>query len=229
MREPVPDFAGDLVRYLDLDPRSENFETRSRIINGAFDELRELIYDEDYDRIIIAGHSLGSVIAHDALNRVIQSMNAGVLDEKKAAKIIGLVTFGSPLDKIALFFREHVDSSREVQRQVLSDLHGFRARPIEAKPDTNRQIHFKMSSPIKNPMNNIRWLNFHHKKDLVSGRLDLYLLDGQKFQHLKPDGNILIKKDVPRLAAHGCYWGSHLGEKKGTDQMQKTIVAEFFG
>ena len=43
MKEPVPDFIGDAVRYLDLDPRSEHHETRRRIINGALDELRELM------------------------------------------------------------------------------------------------------------------------------------------------------------------------------------------
>ena len=39
----------------------------------------------------------------------------------------------------------------------------------------------------------------------------------------------MIEKDFSRFTAHGCYWGSHQGEKKGTDQMQKTIVEEFFG
>ena len=53
MKEPVPDFVGDVVRYLDLDPRSERFEIRRRIINGAVQELKVLLSDSEYDKIII--------------------------------------------------------------------------------------------------------------------------------------------------------------------------------
>lgn len=258
MKADAPDFIGDLVRYLDLDPRSERFETRRRIINGALEELRALIKDDRYDQIIIAGHSLGSVIAYDALNRVIQEINAQKITvnkgkgsvgqeqqiqwitEGEANRITGLITFGSPLDKIACFFRQSVKENKIVQRQVLANLHGFRARSLEKdkkdkfankddKPEDTLEI--IIETPMKFKLNKTRWLNFYHTQDLISGRLDLYDLKNQPFQHLEikdNDGNIPIKEDFGKSLAHGCYWGEHRGKGKGTNEMYQVIIKEFF-
>ncbi len=258
MKEAAPDSIGDLVRYLDLDPRSERFETRRRIINGALEELRALIKDDRYDQIIIAGHSLGSVIAYDALNRVIQEINAEKIigDEAKdrvnqeanvkwitedeASKITGLVTFGSPLDKIACFFRQRIKDDKEVQRQVLANLHGFRARSLEkdkkdkfANKDDKLEgtLEIIIDTPMKFKLNKTRWLNFYHNQDLISGRLDLYDLKNQPFQHLEikdNDGNIRIKEDFGKSLAHVCYLGEHRGKGKGTNEMYQVIIKEFF-
>ena len=228
----VKEFAGDLVRYLDLDPRSEHYETRQIIINGALDELRALTKGNRYNQIIIAGHSLGSVIAYDALNRLIQDTNAKRMSEKEAEKIIGLVTFGSPLDKIALFFREHVKEGKEIQRQILANMHGFKTREyslVEGEPEID------IGTPMNFNLPETRWLNFYHTRDLVSGRLDLYNLEKQRLHHPgSEDGNILIdenddkKKKISRMAAHSYYWGAHLGEGKGTNKMYEVILEEFF-
>lgn len=222
------DFIGDVVGYLDLDPRSEHYQTRQEIISGAVAELRALMAD-DYDEIIIAGHSLGSVIAYDTLNRIIQGTNAGTIKEEEASKIVGLVTFGSPLDKIAFFFRERVEGAKEVQRQILANLHGFRTRSLvedeEGKPN------IKIESPMHFGLPEIRWLNFYHPKDLISGRLDLYDLKSPpplRVKGKKEDGNILVEAKIGRTAAHSCYWGEHLGKDKGTNQMYRDIIHEFF-
>lgn len=233
MKEPVPDFIGDLVRYLDLDPRSEHHETRRRIIDGALDELRELMAD-DYDRIIVVGHSLGSVIAYDVLNRVIQETNvvqkgqAIRITKTKAEKITALVTCGSPLDKIAFFFRERVAQDKKVQHQVLSNLHGFRTLTI---PEDRSEI--DIGNPMAFKMNDTLWLNFYHPEDLISGKLDFYDLRNQSFQHLAySDGNIEIQEYFNKLRAHSCYWGEHQGrdegKRKGTNQMYEDIIKEFF-
>ena len=42
------------------------------------------------------------------------------------------------------------------------------------------------------------------------------------------DGNIVIDADIPRLAAHSCYWGKHRGQDKGTNKMHEVIIEEFF-
>lgn len=223
-------FVGDLVGYLDLDPRSEHFETRRKILNGALDELRELMKAKDdngkdeYKEIIVAGHSLGSVIAYDALNRIIQETNAGRLEESEAEKIVGLVTFGSPLDKIALFFRERVEKEKEVQRQILTNLHGFRTLSmVEDKPSID------IGTPMEFRLKETRWLNFYHTRDLISGKLDLYDLKDQQLQHLESkDGNIRIDADISMIAAHSCYWGEDKDKDKGTNQMHEDIITEFF-
>ncbi|MFC1920198.1 hypothetical protein ACFLYQ_00555 [Chloroflexota bacterium] len=253
VKEPVPDFAGDLVRYLDLDPRSERFEIRRKIINGAVEELRALLKDDSYDRVIIAGHSLGSVIGYDALNRVIQEVstkvktgakNTGQITKGEAGKIKGFISFGSPLDKIALFFRQHVKESKQIQKQVLEHLRGFRVAPMEEdKPGAKDKSEIKLKFNIDNPIGadwdkSIRWLNFYHKMDMISGKLDLYNLKDQVLEHQKAkvaasemaeyDGNIEITDDFKLSVAHGCYWGAYLGANKGTNQMHETIIEEFF-
>jgi hypothetical protein len=213
-------FAGDLVRYLDLDPRSERFDTRQKIQNGALEAIYGLIKDsksnDQYKNYIVAGHSLGSVISYDALNMVISETNAGRIKESEAEKITGLVTFGSPLDKIALFFREHINKGKDVQRQVLANLHGFRS--ISFADDSPA---ISVEPALKFRLEKTHWMNFYHHNDLVSGKLDLY--------DLKDDDNIRITDDtIPISAAHGCYWGAYQSNGKGTNQMYEKIIEEFF-
>ncbi len=238
-KEPVPDFIGDLVRYLNLDPRSEHYETRRRIINGALDELIELMKDKQYKNIIVAGHSLGSVIAYDVLNRVVQEINAEdtqtvrMISPEEAEKITGFVTFGSPLDKIAFFFHERVEDEKSVQRQVLSNLHAFKTFPLlEDKGSID------IGNPMKFQMESTRWLNFYHPEDLISGYLDFYDIKHQSFKKLKrTDGNIEIEEDFGKLKAHSCYWGGQQAstedkdikkKERVTNQMYEEIIKEFF-
>jgi hypothetical protein len=191
--------------------------------------------DNDYDQIIIAGHSLGSVIAYDTLNRIILQINAGMIDQKKAEKIKGLVTFGSPLDKIAFFFGENVTPKEKIRRKILADTHTFRTISLlDDKSDIDKPDPFWVFPEV-------RWLNFWHPKDFISGKLDLYDLSKVQPKYvgtLKEDGtkegNIKIDAKMKFLAAHGCYWGVPQGKEKekeknkATTQMQKAIIDEFF-
>lgn len=219
-------FMGDLVRYLDMDPRSTHHDTRQKILNGAVEEVRALVED-DYDRIIIAGHSLGSVIALDTVDRLIQHVNAGRISRENAEKITGLVTFGSPIDKIAFFFREYIEPEKQIQRKIITDIHTFRSRSL-----------LSLTEEIKDPdpfyiLPEVRWLNFWHPKDLISGKLDLYDLSIVPPRHAGTrnadgtlDGNIRITMEGKFLSAHGCYWGRRGG--KGTGQMYEALIQEFF-
>lgn len=60
-------YVGDAARYLRSDPG--NVEARQRIRAGGVDLLRKLHDTGDYDRIVVVGHSLGSVIAYDMLTQ----------------------------------------------------------------------------------------------------------------------------------------------------------------
>ncbi|UCD09431.1 MAG: hypothetical protein JSU79_01965 [Dehalococcoidales bacterium] len=221
-------FLGDVVRYLDMDPRSMYYQTRQTIINGAVDELCSLIEpDEEYEQVIVAGHSLGSVIAYDTLNRIVLQSSAGMISNVNTEKIKGLITFGSPLDKIAFFFREYVDDTKQIQRKMIEDTHSFRAVSLlDTDPGIQNPNPFYV-------LPNLIWLNFYHLNDLVSGKLDLYDLSavpGQKAGTVDKEGNlngnIRIEKDVKKSKAHGCYWGAK--HDSGTGEMQETIIKEFF-
>jgi len=39
---------------------------------------------------------------------------------------------------------------------------------------------------------------------------------------------IEITGHFSKLRAHSCYWGEHLREKKGTNEMYEVIIKEFF-
>jgi hypothetical protein len=58
--------AGDAARY--LSPTPENVEARQKIREAGVDLLKQLHASGRYDRIVVVGHSLGSVIGYDVLN-----------------------------------------------------------------------------------------------------------------------------------------------------------------
>lgn len=58
--------AGDAARY--LTPAPSNIGARKRIRTAGLRLLKALHEDEAYDRIIIAGHSLGTVVGYDILS-----------------------------------------------------------------------------------------------------------------------------------------------------------------
>lgn len=58
-------YLADAAKYLSNHP--DNISARERVRSGAIKLLRDLNESEDYDRILVVGHSLGSVIGSDAL------------------------------------------------------------------------------------------------------------------------------------------------------------------
>lgn len=106
-----------------------------------------------YERVIIVGHSLGTLIAYDLLNAAL------VLDETLRQRLQvqertrALVTFGSPLDKTAYIFhfKQPKNSLRAVLRASVQPL----TRSIAA-----RQA--------------IGWANIYSPADFISGRLQFY-------------------------------------------------------
>lgn len=61
----VRSYAGDAAMY--LSPRPENIEARQKIRAAGLDLLDKIAKSGRYDRIIVVGHSLGSVIGYDIL------------------------------------------------------------------------------------------------------------------------------------------------------------------
>ncbi|MBT1698401.1 hypothetical protein KK083_16040 [Fulvivirgaceae bacterium PWU4] len=58
-------FLGDAARYTYASP--ENIEERGKIRKGGIDLLHQLHVSKKYTRIVLVGHSLGSMIAYDML------------------------------------------------------------------------------------------------------------------------------------------------------------------
>lgn len=191
LRTTLIDFIGDIVIYTSTDMKSQFYTVRKQILDGAVEELKALLQDKCYRRILIVGHSLGSVIGFDALNRINHEMNTGSIATRLASRITGFVTFGSPLDKIAFFFREHTPDDEYLRRQILTHYHSFKAKPLSEQQNPR-----ELSNPFTEYLDHVHWVNFWDAEDKVSGHLDFY----------RVDENVQLKMKKGELHAHGGYW-----------------------
>jgi hypothetical protein len=187
-------YLGDIALYTTADENSEYFRTRSEILSNATALVREICESGKYSAVYLAGHSLGSVIAYDTVNRYIRDVRAGTPPDTAAAglaRIRGLLTFGSPLDAVYYFFRAEVGPIEPVRAQILSSLHGFRKQPSGRLYDE-----FTLAPYVVPDLPECAWLNVWSRVDLVSRRLVFYKVDRQEHR-LYPWNP---------LRAHLAYW-----------------------
>jgi hypothetical protein len=192
-------YAGGVALYVTSDTSSEFHRTREAIKEAASRLLRGLLlHGEDdpdgaesagYDRIVLVGHSLGSVIAYDALNRISREHRAeGTRRALPLGKIQGLLTMGSPLDKVAYFFREQVGDEHAVHAQLLSFLHPTKRR--SSRRDDGPYV----LEPYGVPFGRLRWTHLHATSDPLSDPLVFYDVDRR------------VTRNYPLWNAHGAYW-----------------------
>lgn len=190
---------GDIAVYVQTDKKAADFPVRQSIIADATEAILALVHDDQYDRVIVAGHSLGSVIAYDALGRINKS---APLTQGHASKL-RLVTFGSPLDKIYFFFRKQdeqlgFDPDKFVQpilrSQIIQNQHGLKRKPDPSLDDLAAAM--ALENKTASCLEDIEWLNFYNCYDPVSGELDAY-----------DTKNIPVEmKGATLLNAHTSYW-----------------------
>jgi hypothetical protein len=199
------DYVGDVAVYVNSDQFASSFAARAQILDECTATLTRLLQERTvaddptsqyvYDRVLIAGHSLGSVIAYDMLNELLdrtRSSSARMQSIQPAdlAKLRGLVTFGCPLNKIFYFFREQLPPVQAVHRQLLDVLHGFRvmsalktyggpnSAPMSVNPDPRwTAAEIALASGF-------RWINAFALADPVSGRLSFYDLQSDANQKI---------------------------------------------
>ncbi len=193
-------YVADVAVYTNMDAKSKSYVTRNAILDGSTAALKMLLTSPNYDRVILAGHSLGSVIAYDTINDLLSERNATPLAPPdtpdpylalpQLQKLTGLVTFGCPLDKIYYFFREHVKRDQAIRAQILSMLHSFRKKP-SGRDYGEFTFNYRFGQ-----LDDLIWLNAWAKMDFVSADLQFYFVDNQReFPYA-----------VPALA-HLSYWG----------------------
>ena len=176
---------GDITIYNTVDQKCKFYRIRQEILNGAVKAIRYLIEPDktnsekpNYGKVLIAGHSLGSQVSYDAINRLIHLANANELegfenDTDKLSKVMcGLVTFGSPLDKIAFFLRENVPANQYIRLQLLNNFHSFKQR--DWVPEAGKAWLYPIKPVFKRLLEEMTWINFFDKRDYVSGSLDYY-------------------------------------------------------
>lgn len=192
-------FMGDVAAYVSSHTVNRFSDVRNRI-KAVGREVAQAVYCEKdaatgkpmYDYVLVVGHSLGSVVAYDTLGRMLNEETEvkGVSVEKRT---LGLVTFGSPLDKTAFIFRTQIRDA-EV-REALAAVNQPLIQPAHA---SGRQI---------------RWINLHSPMDPVSGGLDFYdpaLTDTDvPAEHRRVENYVDPDANLPAVA-HVQYWNNPL-------------------
>jgi len=189
--------AGDVVVYNTRDPKAELYALRKKILGGAVDAVRYLVEPAAgpngntlrYDRVVIAGHSLGSQVAFDAVNRlthlIIEDELNGVSPEgdllladnggRKIDDVLGgLVTFGCPLDKIAFFLRERAKEEAYLRAQMLEHFHAFKQKEWDTSAGGGAAPFVLENTLLPKLFEEIPWSNYYDAQDPVSGHLDYY-------------------------------------------------------
>lgn len=170
---PLVNLVGDITLYSITDPKSPYQKIRQQILRECLTLLKAILKDKqaNYDQVIVVGHSLGSCIAYDTLNLL--CIEASLTPDNGKSlfidKLRGLITFGSPLDKIAFFFREVAREGQYIRQRILEHLNSFR---VKAK--LLQQNSYFTNNPVICNLEQIRWLNYYHLKDPISGNLDYY-------------------------------------------------------
>lgn len=186
-------YIGDVVAYTSTDRKAYLFNVRQSILRNSRLMLESILENREYGSVIIASHSLGTVVGYDTLNRIHKLPKK----EKYFDKIKGFITFGSPLDKIAFYFREHIAEDARIRLQMINNLHSF--KKVEMKYpgiDIDASDHQKVVDNTSNNLENVKWINFFDSNDPVSGNLDLF----------KVEKNHKLDMDKPFGVSHLEYW-----------------------
>jgi len=206
-------YVGDVVVYTSMDRKAIHNTIRSKIINQARMEIESILKNEVYGSIFVAGHSLGSVVAYDVLNRLhTMPMDDSNAEKWKTSlnKVKGIITFGSPLDKIAFFFRHQVEKKQHIRRQMLNNLHSFKkSKPRDPDFDPGVTDFVAVKDEVGKNIDHAKWVNYFHRLDPVSGELDLYDVDE----------NVPCKFESSFGIAHIKYWEY--------DEMYTNIVGQY--
>lgn len=193
-------YMGDVAIYIDSYKVDKFHKVRDEIKRQAYQTACAIygarISDADptvfaYDRILMIGHSLGSVVAYDSLNATLH------LDESVGGQLHvadrtgGLITFGSPLDKTAYLF--HTQAALDSIRPPL----------VASVQPLLRNIKVRRA---------IKWINIYSQSDPISGHLGFYDLPGQQSEENK-DWRVINLLDLDSstpVIAHTQYWNNKL-------------------
>ena len=207
IRRILVQFAGDVAIYV-MPYKLDAFNDLRREIKQRVYQAAKAVYSErGYDRVIVVGHSLGSVIAYDALNMLILEDESHSRGEAAAAsppaenRYLDVVnrtplflTFGSPLDKTAFIFAVQARGTSEAREALAGSVQPL-IQNYERRP--------------------AKWINVWSPWDIISGRLDLYDLppDLHDFPVLtlaRRVRNVRDEEATTLLIAHTEYWKNPL-------------------
>ncbi len=206
------EFMGDVAVYVSGNKLSKFDELRDAIKQSVMDVMGAVYSAKnstgalEYEKIAVVGHSLGSVISYDLLNQLLledelsqrkDGTGGGVFRNIRYRTKL-LLTFGSPLDKVAYLFRikKNTDELREAAFAASQPL----IRSYATRPD--------------------RWVNIYSWMDLFSGHLHYYDHPCESEGDTQRVVNVIDKEAWVPLVAHTEYWTNDILGK----QLYETIT-----
>jgi len=180
-------YVGDVAAYIQPQELDRFNTLRNRLKDCVWATARAVYRSpEAYDEVVVVGHSLGSLIGYDVLNRLYREEELGTVPDVRARSKL-FVTFGCPLDKTAFLFA--IQGSNREGREALATS----VQPL---------IGFPATRP--------RWVNVYSGWDIISGSLDFY----DRPDLPKSDPTRIVNAADPEasvwLAAHNQYWHGEL-------------------
>ncbi len=198
VRQLLIQYAGDVAAYV-TSYRLDRFDEVRDAIKAVAAKAARAIYTappaasggggagvgHEYDRVIFVAHSLGSVVAYDTLNELLNedAIHGGRLAVAARTKL--LLTFGSPLDKTAFLFASQGSRTSETREALAA-----------------------VVQPLIQTARPFPWVNVYSPNDIISGYLDFYDNPGTAAADC-----VQNKRDpdatIP-LVAHTEYWHNAL-------------------
>jgi hypothetical protein len=225
-RSILTQYAGSLAAYLSPYKDSKFDDLRNQIQQVGLD-VANTIYEgcefssgriPAYEKVVILGHSLGSVIAYDTLNAMINleaAKNAEAAPNSVVDRTRALITFGSPLDKTAFLFRVQLNVGRN-RLDKGGELRETMVCAVQPLITDYQKFRFNPAASPHGP----KWINLWSPMDIVSGHLDYYddpAVDKKAPQRVQ--NKIDPEAWIP-IAAHTQYWTNKL--------LRKTVYDELF-
>jgi len=198
VREVMVQYVGDVAAYVTSQNLDRFNKIRQRIKQIALDSARAVYLAQEngeflYDKIAVVGHSLGSVIAYDTLNALLNAEKLSLTELKISSRTCLLETFGSPLDKIAFFFSLQGNEAFHIREQLAAAV-----QPLISNYEDFRRF---------------PWINVYSPNDIVSGKVELYDLpvkgQPEPIRRLIQEHSVQRFRDpdaIVPLVAHVAYW-----------------------
>jgi hypothetical protein len=196
VRKFLIQYVGDVAAYVSAHTVSRFDELREEIRARAFTLARAVYHARGsrpdtlaYERVIVLGHSLGSVIAYDTLNALMRQETLAAKRCWVEARTKLFLTFGSPLDKIAFVFRSQAKGRLDVREaaaatmQPLIEDYAFRPQ---------------------------RWVNLFTPNDWIGGSLEYFDNPQDALYSAQGVKNELDTEATTPLAAHSELWSGTL-------------------
>jgi uncharacterized membrane protein YdjX (TVP38/TMEM64 family) len=201
-------YIGDVAIYVSPHVVDRFYDVRTRIKSSVRTAARAVYACRDkdgsllYENVVVVGHSLGSVIVYDVLNRLINDddLAGGTPEEccdgapvenlRVETRTKLLLTFGSPLDKTAFIFARH-------------DPHGGSERDALAAS----------VQPLITRERKLRWINLFTPFDILGGSLEFYDTperDGEEQPNTNRVVNAVDPRAITPILAHTEFWDNTL-------------------